>query len=80
VLHSLSTTPNELGSAELTLLVGGTPTPVQATQSYFVYARMAAAAVGPAAQRVTLLQSGECGDPALAGEPAVDADDAEYTG
>jgi len=56
-LHSLSATQGELGSAELALLAGGTPTPAQATQPYFVYARMAAAVAVPAAQRVTLLEA-----------------------
>jgi hypothetical protein len=56
-IQPLSTAPRDLGSVELTLLSSGTPTPLQAAQPYFVYARIKAAATIPPAQQIPLLQS-----------------------
>ena len=55
-LHGLSA-PAHFDSAELTLLANAAPTPQQAGQPYFVYARIAAANAAPPPQRATLLRA-----------------------
>jgi tetratricopeptide (TPR) repeat protein len=55
-LQPLDKDPQELESAELTMLAAGTPAPAQAAQPYFVYAQMKAAAALPAAQQISLLE------------------------
>jgi tetratricopeptide (TPR) repeat protein len=55
VLHGLSPA-TRLNSVELALLATTTPTQQQASEPYFVYARMAAANAAPSAQRAALLR------------------------
>ena len=54
-LREVSETPR-FNSAELTLLAASRPSPQQASQPYFVYARIAASGVAPSPQRATLLR------------------------
>jgi hypothetical protein len=55
-LHTVSST-SHFSSEELTLVATTTPTPQQADQPYFLYARIAALTNVPATQRVALLRA-----------------------
>ena len=55
-LHGI-TTPAHFDSAELTLLATTIPTPAQATQPYFVYARYVAAIFSPLPQLISLVRA-----------------------
>jgi hypothetical protein len=55
-LHASSDT-RQFNSAELTLLADGAPSPQQADQPYFVFARIAAADAAPQPQRPAILRA-----------------------